>query len=106
MSFQTLDETNLSDTISGNDVVLVDFYADWCMPCKMLMPTVETIATEFEGRAVVGKVDSDANSQLAVEHGVSALPTILIFKGGEVVERLIGLKSEDDLREALNKALA
>ncbi|SDF69496.1 thioredoxin [Halorientalis regularis] len=86
---------DLSETVDRNDVVLVDFYADWCGPCKMLEPTVEELAAETE--AAVAKVDVDRNQQLAGQYGVQGVPMLLLFADGEPVEKLVGVQSKDDL---------
>ena len=87
---------HLDELVSDHRVVLVDFYADWCGPCKMLEPTVETIAAETA--ATVAKVDIDAHQQLAAEHGVQGVPTLLLFVDGEPTEQLVGVQQESELR--------
>jgi len=87
---------DLESTTDEHGVVLVDFYADWCGPCQMLEPVVETIAEETE--AAVAKVDVDANQQLAAEYGVRGVPTMVLFADGEPVERLVGMQDESKLR--------
>jgi thioredoxin 1 len=86
---------HLAEIVSTYDVVLVDFYADWCGPCKMLEPTVEALARESE--AVVAKVDVDANQQLAGQYGVRGVPTLVLFSGGEVAEQLVGVQDRSTL---------
>lgn len=86
---------DLSDAIDQYSVVLVDFYADWCGPCKMLEPTVEELAAETD--AAIAKVDVDRNQQLAGQHGVQGVPMLLLFADGEPVEKLVGVQSKDDL---------
>jgi thioredoxin 1 len=88
--------TSLEDVVAEYDVVLTDFYADWCGPCKMLEPVVETIASETD--AVVAKVDVDANQQLAATYGVRGVPTLVLFANGEQVDEVVGVQSEDQLR--------
>jgi thioredoxin 1 len=88
-------ETHLSDLVADNDVVLVDFYADWCGPCKMLEPTVAEIAAETD--AVVAKVDIDALQTLAKNEGVRSVPTLQFYANGEKDERFVGVQSKDDL---------
>ncbi|MHC4714689.1 MAG: thioredoxin [Planctomycetota bacterium] len=86
-------------------LVLVDFYADWCMPCRMLAPTIEAIATEYEGRVKVAKLDVDKNPATSEAHSVSGIPTLMLFKAGEPVERLVGLQTADALKAAIDKHL-
>jgi thioredoxin 1 len=91
----------LTETVSEHDVVLVDFHADWCGPCQMLEPVVETIAAETS--AVVATVDVDANQRLAAEHGVRGVPTLLVFADGQSVERLVGTQDETRLRSVIEE---
>lgn len=89
-------------TIVGNEsIVLVDFYADWCGPCKMLEPIVEAIAADSD--ATVAKVDVDANQQLASAHGVRGVPTLELYHDGERVEQIVGVQSEDQLRDLIQR---
>ncbi|MCO8245370.1 MULTISPECIES: thioredoxin [unclassified Haladaptatus] len=89
-------QVDLETTVADNDVVLTDFYADWCGPCQMLEPVVETIAAETE--AVVAKVDVDTNQQLAGAYGVRGVPTLVLFADGDQVEEVVGVRGEDQLR--------
>jgi thioredoxin 1 len=93
--------TELTETVSEHDVVLVDFYADWCGPCQMLEPVVETIAAETD--AAVAKVDIDANQQLAAEYGVRGVPTLVLFADGQPAERLVGMQDEARLRSVIDE---
>ena len=96
---------NFQDEVLGADVpVLVDFWAEWCMPCRMLAPTIEEVADEFAGKAKVGKIDTDANRETAVKFGISAIPTVILFKGGAEHKKFVGLTSKDDLAAALTEA--
>ncbi|MBX0297608.1 thioredoxin [Haloarcula nitratireducens] len=90
------DQSQLDDVVAEQDVVLTDFYADWCGPCQMLEPIVETLAAETD--ATVAKIDVDANQQLAAAYGVRGVPTLVLFADGEQVEEVVGLKGEDELR--------
>lgn len=81
-----------SDYIGCGKVVLVDFWASWCGPCKMLGPVISQIAEEYEGKVKVGKVNVDDEEELAMEYGIQSIPTVLLFKGGEVVEQSLGFK--------------
>lgn len=85
--------------------VLVDFWATWCAPCRMLTPTVEKIAGTFAGRAKVGKVDVDSNQGLAERYNVRGIPTLLLFKGGVVVEQSMGAASEEAIAQMISKNL-
>ena len=82
--------------------VLVDFWAEWCMPCRMLAPTIEKIANEYQGRVKVGKVDTDANREVSMKYGISAIPTVILFKNGQVAQKFVGLRQERDFKEALD----
>ena len=100
------DENFKSDVISSDVPVLVDFWAEWCMPCRMLAPTIEEIANDFDGKAKVGKLDTDKNREVAVEFKITAIPTVIIFKGGEVAKKFVGLTNKQDLEAALNELSA
>ena len=89
-------QSQFDDIVAEHDVVLTDFYADWCGPCQMLEPTVKTLAAETS--ATVAKVDVDANQQLAAAYGVQGVPTLILFADGEQVEEIVGLQGEDQLR--------
>lgn len=86
-------------------VVLVDFYADWCMPCKMMAPVVEKVADTFDGRALVGKVNVDDEPDLAVRYGIQSIPALLLFKDGEVVDELIGARPFEAVASAIEAQL-
>ena len=91
----------------ASGVALVDFWATWCPPCKMLSPIVDAVAAGFDGNdgVTIAKVDADAEASLVSQYSVSALPTILIFKDGQIVERFVGLRDQQSLVDAVNKAL-
>jgi thioredoxin 1 len=92
-------QSHLDDIVAGNDVVLVDFYADWCGPCQMLEPVVGTLAAETA--ATVAKVDVDANQALASAYGVRGVPTVALFADGEQVEEIVGVRGEDQFRSLI-----
>jgi thioredoxin 1 len=94
-------EDHLNDLVGDHDVVLVDFYADWCGPCQMLEPVVESIASDTA--AVVAKVDVDEHQALAGEYGVRGVPTLFLFAGGEAVEQLVGMQDESTLLELVEQ---
>ena len=81
--------------------VLVDFWAEWCMPCRILAPTIDDVANEHKGRVKVGKVDTDANREISVKYGISAIPTVIIFNGGEIAKKFVGLTKKEDIEAAL-----
>ena len=89
--------------IKSNLPVLVDFWAEWCGPCKQLMPTVEKIALDYKGKAIVAKVNVDNYSDIAAQYNVRGIPNILVFHSGKVQEQLVGNVPEDKITEVLNK---
>ena len=93
-----------AEVLKAETPVLVDFWAEWCMPCRMLAPTIDQVAADFDGKVKVGKVDTDANRNTAVNYSISAIPTVILFKGGEPVKKFVGLTSKDDLSAALSEA--
>ena len=90
-----------TDVLQSDKPAIVDFWADWCMPCKAMGPTIDDLATEYAGRVKVGKMDTEANRETPVKYGIQAIPTILLFKGGEVVQKFVGLTNKKDLQAAL-----
>lgn len=104
-SYVVLDETNFDATIAKG-VTVVDFFATWCMPCKMLSPIIEDLARDNEGKAVVGKVDIDLSESLAIRFSVESVPTVIIFKDGAEVERIIGFSQKAKLQNAINNQIS
>jgi len=92
-----------SEVINSNDVVLVDFFAEWCGPCKMIAPALEELSREFEGKAKVFKVDVDKSGDIAGEFQVMAVPTLVIFKNGKVAETMVGFQPKNVLKNKLEK---
>jgi thioredoxin 1 len=86
--------------------VLVDFWAEWCGPCKMIAPVLDELADEFEGRAKIGKVNIDEQQALAAEYGIRAIPTLLVFSRGEVAEQIVGARSKHDFKASLDRVAA
>jgi thioredoxin 1 len=92
------------EVIKSDRPVLVDFWAEWCMPCRMLAPTIEKIARDYAGKVKVGKLDTDANRDVSLKYGINAIPTVILFKNGEIAQRFVGLRQEREFKEALDKA--
>ena len=99
------DATFDDEVIQADTPVVVDFWAEWCGPCQMLGPVVEKLATEYKGRLKFAKVDVDANPQTPGSYGIRGIPTMIIFRGGEEVDRIVGYLPEDQLRAELEKQL-
>ena len=94
------------EVLAADKPVLVDFWAEWCGPCKALTPLIEELAKEYEGKLKVGKVDTDANREISVRFSISAIPTVMLFKDGELVEKFIGRRGKKDFKTAIDRILA
>ena len=90
------------DVLNSTEPVLVDFWAEWCGPCRMMAPTIDQIATEYAGKAKVGKLDVDSNVQTAGRYQIRGIPTLLVFKGGKVVDQKVGAVGKGDLKKMLD----
>lgn len=101
--FPVQGSAGLNETVADHDVVLVDFHAEWCGPCQMLEPVVESVAADTD--AAVAKVDIDDNQPLAAEYGVRGVPTLILFANGQPVERLVGMQNESQLRNVVESHL-
>lgn len=98
-------DQNFDEILKSDKPILVDFWAEWCGPCRMVGPIVEEISNDFDGRAVVGKVDVDSNPNISTKYGIRNIPTILFIKGGEVVDKHVGAAPKNVLADKLNKLL-
>ncbi len=100
-----LSKADFESTLKENDVVLVDFYTEWCGPCKALHPSLESLAADFEGKAVITKVDVDAEPEISSEFGIRSIPALLYFKKGELAGRQVGLQSKTAMAASLDQLI-
>jgi thioredoxin 1 len=91
-----------TEVLKSEEPVLVDFWAEWCMPCRMLAPTIDKIAEAYVGKVKVGKVDTDSNREVAMKYQINAIPTVILFKNGQVAQKFVGLKQEKEFKEAID----
>lgn len=105
MSTIHFNKEGFEKAINGGGVVMVDFWASWCGPCKMLAPVIDDIAGQYEGKAIVGKVDVDAEGELSQQYGVMSIPTIVFFKGGKEIDRKVGVMPPETFTDVLDANL-
>ncbi|PDH42571.1 MAG: thioredoxin [Rhodothermaeota bacterium MED-G19] len=98
-------DSNFNDIVSKNKTVLVDFWAEWCGPCRMIAPMIEELAGEYDGKAIIGKLDVDNNQESSVKFGVRSIPTLLVFKNGELVDRHVGAVPKETLSKSIDSNL-
>ena len=96
------DQNFEAEVLKSDKPVLVDFWAEWCMPCRMLAPTIDKIAEAYAGKVKVGKVDTDSNREVAMKYQISAIPTVILFKDGQVAQKFVGMKQEKEFKEAID----
>jgi thioredoxin 1 len=99
------DDNFKGEVLESSQPVLVDFWAEWCGPCRALAPTIEKIARDYNGKVKVGKVDTDANRETALQYRIESIPTVILFKKGEVVQKFVGLRREADYKQVLDAAM-
>ena len=101
-----LDDASFDETVHGSDVpVLVDFWAPWCGPCKMLAPVIEQISNDYAGKAKICKLNTDEARDSAIEFGINAIPTIILFKDGQIQKKWVGMTSKSDITDAIDELL-
>jgi thioredoxin 1 len=99
-------DANFKAEVEGSQQpVLVDFWAEWCMPCRMLTPTIDKLADSFAGKAKVGKVNTDNSREVAVKYGINAIPTVILFNKGQVVQKFVGVQAEAAYANAINAVM-
>jgi len=96
------DQNFEGEVLKSTQPVLVDFWAEWCAPCRMLAPTIDKLANDYAGKVKVGKLDTDSNRDVALKYGINAIPTVILFNGGQVAQKFVGLRSEKEFKAALD----
>ncbi len=98
-------DSNFDEILKTDKPILVDFWAEWCGPCKMIGPVVEELAGEYEGKAIIGKLDVDSNPEISAKYGIRSIPTLLVFKNGQIVDKQVGAVSKGVLDQKLKAQL-
>ncbi len=100
-----INNANIAEILASPQPVLIDFWATWCGPCRVLSPTVDEVAAEYEGKAIVAKCNVDDCEDISVKYGIRNIPTLLFFKGGELVDRTVGVVSKKEITERIDKLI-
>ncbi|PHN05830.1 thioredoxin [Flavilitoribacter nigricans] len=105
MAFEFTDNNFKTTALNTEGVAVVDFWAEWCGPCRMISPIIEELSTEYDGKALIGKVNVDDNPEISMKYGIRSIPTILILKNGEVIDKQVGTTSKQALADKIEAAL-
>jgi len=105
VALEFTDDNFEDEVLKAQQPVLVDFWAEWCGPCRMLGPVIEELVADFDGKAKIGKVDIDNNRDIAVKFGIQSIPSVFIFKNGEVVNKFVGISPKEELANAIDAAM-
>ncbi|MDG2021317.1 MAG: thioredoxin [Phycisphaerales bacterium] len=103
--FEFTDANFATEAMQSSQPVVVDFWAEWCGPCRALAPVIDELAGDFEGTAKIGKLDVDANKEVAQQFGIMSIPTVVVLKDGQLVKKFVGISSKEDLAAAVNGAM-
>src|SRR5262249_29844372 len=101
---QFTDQNFEEEVLKSPTPVLVDFWAEWCQPCRMLSPTIDKLATDYVGKVKVGKVDTESNRDIAMKYDIRSIPTVMLFKNGQVAQKIVGFKKEAEFKAILDAA--
>ena len=106
MALEFTNDNFQDKVLNTKGVALVDFWAEWCGPCRLIGPVVEELSKEYEGKASIGKLNVDENREIAAQYGIMSIPTLLFFRDGQLVDKLVGVASKGDLKKKLDAAMA
>jgi thioredoxin 1 len=106
MAIEFTDQNFQEEALEADDLIVVDFWAEWCGPCKMISPIIEELSEEYTGKAKIGKVNVDQNSDISMKYGIRSIPTILLLKDGEIVDKQVGVTSKEKLKSKIDAHLS